>query len=594
MEYASILRRIFIVFGIALLITALLINLYRSSFEKLNENSSALVHSMNVLESIEELLSLMKDTEVGTRGYVITGDSAYLKPFLVAQNVLPLKIKELKLLTADNPVQQSYLDSIDNHIKQKNESQSFVVHLKTSGNLKFGSNAVMMESKLSMDAIRSLCYKMKIEESNLRKIRDDEVRDSIGLTKVISTIFSIAAISIMVIALVSILLELRSRKKIQESLKSVLEATQHGIMSFKAVRDPVNFEIIDFEFIQSNKGGSDLVSIPSDELLGKRLLSVFPGNIEEGLFDAYKLVTENDTVFKTEKYYKHETIDKWLRIVAVKLGDGFTVTFEDISTEKQYEIQLENTIQELKRSNNELEQFAFVASHDLQEPLRKIQSFGDRLKIKSQEELRAESILYVDKMLSAANRMSNLIFDLLSFSRLAKNNDAMHETDLNQVMNEVLTDLEVVIQQKNAEISFPPLPVINAISTQIYQLFFNLIGNALKFSKADETPKIEITVTPFSRSIQDKHTPKSMLKIPFIKIEISDNGIGLDNTYSERIFEIFQRLHGKSEYQGTGIGLAICKRIVTNHNGNIYASGIPGTGTTFTVELPLDSRLKLA
>ncbi|MBK9046870.1 MAG: CHASE3 domain-containing protein [Bacteroidetes bacterium] len=594
MEYASILRRIFIVFGIALLITALLINLYRSSFEKLNENSSALVHSMNVLESIEELLSLMKDTEVGTRGYVITGDSAYLKPFLVAQNVLPLKIKELKLLTADNPVQQSYLDSIDNHIKQKNESQSFVVHLKTSGNLKFGSNEVMMESKLSMDAIRSLCYKMKIEESNLRKIRDDEVRDSIGLTKVISTIFSIAAISIMVIALVSILLELRSRKKIQESLKSVLEATQHGIMSFKAVRDPVNFEIIDFEFIQSNKGGSDLVSIPSDELLGKRLLSVFPGNIEEGLFDAFKLVTENDTVFKTEKYYKHETIDKWLRIVAVKLGDGFTVTFEDISTEKQYEIQLENTIQELKRSNNELEQFAFVASHDLQEPLRKIQSFGDRLKIKSQEELRAESILYVDKMLSAANRMSNLIFDLLSFSRLAKNNDAMHETDLNQVMNEVLTDLEVVIQQKNAEISFPPLPVINAISTQIYQLFFNLIGNALKFSKADETPKIEITVTPFSRSIQDKHTPKSMLKIPFIKIEISDNGIGLDNTYSERIFEIFQRLHGKSEYQGTGIGLAICKRIVTNHNGNIYASGIPGTGTTFTVELPLDSRLKLA
>ncbi|MBL0071882.1 MAG: CHASE3 domain-containing protein [Bacteroidetes bacterium] len=594
MEYASILRRIFIVFGIALLITVLLINLYRSSFEKLNENSSALVHSMNVLESIEELLSLMKDTEVGTRGYVITGDSAYLKPFLVAQNVLPLKIKELKLLTADNPVQQSYLDSIDNHIKQKNESQSFVVHLKTSGNLKFGSNEVMMESKLSMDAIRSLCYKMKIEESNLRKIRDDEVRDSIGLTKVISTIFSIAAISIMVIALVSILLELRSRKKIQESLKSVLEATQHGIMSFKAVRDPVNFEIIDFEFIQSNKGGSDLVSIPSDELLGKRLLSVFPGNIEEGLFDAYKLVTENDTVFKTEKYYKHETIDKWLRIVAVKLGDGFTVTFEDISTEKQYEIQLENTIQELKRSNNELEQFAFVASHDLQEPLRKIQSFGDRLKIKSQEELRAESILYVDKMLSAANRMSNLIFDLLSFSRLAKNNDAMHETDLNQVMNEVLTDLEVVIQQKNAEISFPPLPVINAISTQIYQLFFNLIGNALKFSKADETPKIEITVTPFSRSIQDKHTPKSMLKIPFIKIEISDNGIGLDNTYSERIFEIFQRLHGKSEYQGTGIGLAICKRIVTNHNGNIYASGIPGTGTTFTVELPLDSRLKLA
>jgi signal transduction histidine kinase/CHASE3 domain sensor protein len=587
MEYTSILRRIFIVFGIALLITALLINLYRSSFEKLNENSAALVHSMKVLESIEELLSLMKDTEVGTRGYIITGDSSYLRPFLVAKDALPLKMNELKLLTGDNPVQQTLLDSISRLIKIQIESQSFVVHLKTSNNFRFGSEDVMLESKSAMDAIRSLSFKMKVEESNLRKISDDEVQDSIALTKVISTIFSVAAITIMVIALVSILLELRSRRKIQESLKSVLEATQHGIMSFKAVRDPVNFDIVDFEFIQSNKGGADLVNVPSPELIGKRLLTVFPGNIEEGLFDAYKAVTENDTVFKTEKYYKHETIDKWLRIVAVKLGDGFTVTFEDISTEKQYEIQLENTIQELKRSNNELEQFAFVASHDLQEPLRKIQSFGDRLKIKSQDELRAESLIYVDKMLSAANRMSNLIFDLLSFSRLAKNNEILQETDLNKVMKEVLNDLEVVIQQKNAAISYPPLPVIDAIYSQMYQLFFNLIGNALKFSKESEPPIINITVDNFFKETPDKQFPKSILKEPFIKIQITDNGIGLDNKYSERIFEIFQRLHGRSEYQGTGIGLAICKRIVANHKGHIFANGIPGKGTTFTVELPL-------
>ncbi len=587
MEYTSILRRIFIVFGIALLITALLINLYRSSFEKLNENSAALVHSMKVLESIEELLSLMKDTEVGTRGYIITGDSSYLRPFLVAKDALPLKMNELKLLTGDNPVQQTLLDSISRLIKIQIESQSFVVHLKTSNNFRFGSEDVMLESKSAMDAIRSLSFKMKVEESNLRKISDDEVQDSIALTKVISTIFSVAAITIMVIALVSILLELRSRRKIQESLKSVLEATQHGIMSFKAVRDPVNFDIVDFEFIQSNKGGADLVNVPSPELIGKRLLTVFPGNIEEGLFDAYKAVTENDTIFKTEKYYKHETIDKWLRIVAVKLGDGFTVTFEDISTEKQYEIQLENTIQELKRSNNELEQFAFVASHDLQEPLRKIQSFGDRLKIKSQDELRAESLIYVDKMLSAANRMSNLIFDLLSFSRLAKNNEILQETDLNKVMKEVLNDLEVVIQQKNAAISYPPLPVIDAIYSQMYQLFFNLIGNALKFSKESEPPIINITVDNFFKETPDKQFPKSILKEPFIKIQITDNGIGLDNKYSERIFEIFQRLHGRSEYQGTGIGLAICKRIVANHKGHIFANGIPGKGTTFTVELPL-------
>ncbi len=588
MEYTSILRRIFVVFGIALLITALLINLYRNSFEKLNENSSRLIHSMNVLESVEELLGFMKDTEVGTRGFLLTGDSTYLTPFLNAQIITPLKLKELKLLTKDNPKQQAHLDSLLILINKKIEAQNFVIHLKKSGNTKFGFKDVFLESKVAMDAIRSICYQMKIEESRLRVLRDREVRESIEITKVISTIFSIAAISVMVIALVSILLELRSKHKIQESLKSVLEATQHGIMSFKSVRDPVTFEIIDFEIIQANKGGASMVNIPADEMIGKRLLSVFPGNVEEGLFDAYKHVTENGNVFKTERFYPHEGIDRWLRIAAVKMGDGFTVTFEDVSTEKQYEIKLENTINELQRSNKELEQFAFVASHDLQEPLRKIQSFGDRLKIKSQGQLTDETTLYVDKMLNAASRMSNLIFDLLSFSRLTKHSDPYVHVDLNQIISEVIVDLEIVIQQKNARIVYSNLPTINAIHSHIYQLFFNLIGNALKFSKAEVTPFIEITSQIISQKSDLKSQRSNNEELPFVRVIIADNGIGLDNEYAERIFEIFQRLHGKSEYQGTGIGLAICKRIATNHGGIIYARGIPGEGSVFTVELPVN------
>jgi len=582
MENITVLRRIFIVFGISLLITGLLIHFYRSSFERFNENSKLLVHSLSVQEKIEELIGMIKDTESGTRGFIVTNDSAFLKPFFVARAGVDQQLDQLRVLFNQNPTQSAYLDSISQQIDKKIAVQDFIIHLKKSDNLKFGYLELMRESSAYMDTIRIFSAKMKAEQNRIRLLQDAEVSESNMYTRIISTIFSITAIAVMVTALISLLWEIRGKKKVKELLNTVLESAQSGIMSFKAVRDEYG-KIIDFKFIQVNRIGAEMVKKKSQELIGKSLLETFPGNKEEGLFDEYIAVTEINTILKTEKYYKHDQIDLWFRIVAVKLEDGFTVTFDNISTEKRYESELQNYIFDLKRSNNELEQFAFVASHDLQEPLRKIQTFGERLKINSGYELSDNSIIYVDKMLSASKRMSNLINDLLSFSRLSRTKESISKVNLNEVLQDVQNDLELAIQNKQAVIKTGDLPYIEGVSSQLYQLFFNLIGNALKFSREGVQPEILIRAEKFIKYQEEDARKK---KIPFVRITLSDNGIGFENQYAERIFEIFQRLHGKSEYDGTGIGLAICKRIVTNHRGNISAKGKPGEGADFVIELP--------
>ncbi|MBL0341359.1 MAG: hypothetical protein IPP71_10705 [Bacteroidetes bacterium] len=241
----------------------------------------------------------------------------------------------------------------------------------------------------------------------------------------------------------------------------------------------------------------------------------------------------------------------------------------------------------MKRSNNELEQFAFVASHDLQEPLRKIQTFGDRLKMTALENLNENSRVYIDKMLTAAGRMSTLINDLLSFSRLTRLKDSFEQIDLNKIFEDVLTDLELSIQNKKAVIKSGKLPLIVGVPSQLYQLLFNLIRNALKFSRNDVIPEINIKVENVNPRKERISVGNSSSVDAFVRITISDNGIGFENQYAERIFEIFQRLNGRTEFEGTGIGLAICKRIVTNHHGNISATGEPNVGSVFVIELPL-------
>ncbi|MGI8889245.1 MAG: sensor histidine kinase [Chthoniobacterales bacterium] len=236
----------------------------------------------------------------------------------------------------------------------------------------------------------------------------------------------------------------------------------------------------------------------------------------------------------------------------------------------------------LQRSNRELEQFASVASHDLQEPLRKIQAFGDRLQTRSGAELGEQGRDYLARMLSSATRMRSLIDALLSFSRITTKAQPFSEVDLSATADDVVSDLEDRIQRMSGRVEVGPLPSLEADPLQMRQLLQNLIGNGLKFARAETPPVVKVE----SRLLDDQEGEKGE-GIPRCEITVRDNGIGFEEVYLDRIFELFQRLHGRQEYEGTGMGLAICRKIVERHGGTITAQSAPDRGATFLVTLPL-------
>jgi PAS domain S-box-containing protein len=245
----------------------------------------------------------------------------------------------------------------------------------------------------------------------------------------------------------------------------------------------------------------------------------------------------------------------------------------------------------LQQSNVNLQQFAYVASHDLQEPLRKIQSFSNLLMTRHGENL-GEGINYLNRMQAAAGRMSNLIEDLLQFSRLTTRKEITEKVSLNKIVTETLNDLELIIAESSAKITVSDLPNILGDKMQFSQLFLNLIANALKFRKPDVNPVIDIS----SRIVKLADIPPlvtvSRSAPDYYQIDVKDNGIGFDQQFSNRIFQLFQRLHGRSQYSGTGIGLAICERVAANHGGGISAISQPEQGATFSVFLPVTAILK--
>ena len=239
---------------------------------------------------------------------------------------------------------------------------------------------------------------------------------------------------------------------------------------------------------------------------------------------------------------------------------------------------------DLAHSNEELAQYAYVASHDLQEPLRKIRIFSGILAAKS--ELSADAKLTVGKIGESAERMALLIRDLLDFSRLLKSDSLMREVDLNEVATAVTKDFELIIEEKQATVTISNLPVIDAISLQMNQLFYNLLGNALKFSSTTAAPHITITSIPLSAEETLGYISRPIANMQYHHITVSDNGIGFNVQYAEQIFEVFKRLHGRDSYPGSGIGLALCRRIVGNHNGHLFAASVEGQGSVFHLILP--------
>lgn len=248
--------------------------------------------------------------------------------------------------------------------------------------------------------------------------------------------------------------------------------------------------------------------------------------------------------------------------------------------------QLETTIMDLEQSNAELESFSYVASHDLQEPLRKIITFCERISLKDKDNLSDSSRDYFSRITLAATRMRNLIDAFLAYSQTGNVTVNYEETNLNTLLEEVKNDLHEMIDEKKAVIQSGKLPTLKLIPLQFHQLFINLVSNALKYSKPNTPPVITVTAEMVSGiGLNDEENDSA---VNYWKISVEDNGIGFEQQYSNKIFELFQRLHPKSDYAGTGIGLAICKKIMRNHKGFINATGDPGIGSIFSIFIPVN------
>ncbi|MGN6417222.1 MAG: sensor histidine kinase [Pseudobacter sp.] len=340
-----------------------------------------------------------------------------------------------------------------------------------------------------------------------------------------------------------------------------------------------------------------------------RLLGYAEGDNGTGmdLFQFYRLHLSAEEVKKTNDAFNDmvENGESYVRQSSIFTVDGGSKTIEsfgkvqrdvhgravkifgithDVTKLKEYEQNLEEKVDELNRSNHELEEFAYVASHDLQEPLRKISTFGERLKSRCADQLSDEGTVYLNRMLASAENMRVLIDNLLDFSRVTRMQHPFVKTDMRALIQQVIEELDLSIEDSHAFIDLQPMPDMEVNPVQIRQLFHNLLTNAMKFQRPGVPLRISISSNKLSKEEKEQFKLRSARN--YYKFVVSDNGIGFEDMYAERIFQLFQRLHGKAEYPGSGIGLAICRRIADNHAGVISASGQPGKGATFTIVLP--------
>lgn len=371
-----------------------------------------------------------------------------------------------------------------------------------------------------------------------------------------------------------------------ERLRAVFNSSQSGMITFAPVWNEQG-EIADFRFVIANPAFSAYVNKTPEALRGTLASDYFPGYFHNGIFDMYKKTYLTGETLRDDIHYQVDALDLYLNLLSTKVDDEVLVTFTDHTTLKKTQFRLEKLIEDLKRSNAYLEEFAHAASHDLKEPIRKVRTFSDRLRASLGDRMNNKETDLFERMQNATDRMSILVDDLLSYSHVSAMPLQMEDVNLNEKLQLVLSDLEVQIEEKKAVINIGPLPTVKGYRRQLQQLFQNLVGNALKYSKTGEPPQIAITSRTVTGAEVPLDLPGEQAGKSYYLIEVADNGIGFEQQYARKIFGMFQRLHGRSEYAGTGVGLSIARKVVENHKGYIWAESKPGKGSSFKVLLPV-------
>jgi PAS domain S-box-containing protein len=505
----------------------------------------------------------------------------------------------IKFRNANNEIIQSLgmLQDITRHKQYEQEIISIarfpsenpnpVLRISADGNIIYGNNA----SKILQDIWNGNYNSSDLPKwkEAFDKVLDTGKSDSVEISYH-DRIFSLAFVPINERGYVNVYgLDITDRKKAEEKLIKSEQLYRSAIESANAIPYLRDHNLGDrssetYEFM--GIGIKSLTGYDTNEFTPE----IYDSMVQEIIL--YGELANLSADEATRKFYEQENAiwradvrikirdgkDKWLIDSSVNISneeDGLYKTLGimlDITDRKQAEEVLKQKMQELARSNAELQQFAYVSSHDLQEPLRKIQAFGDLLKNKYGMTIDERGQDYIQRMQDASGRMQTLINDLLAYSRIATKALPYTSVNLTNLLNDVASDLVVRIRQTGGSVEISDMPTIDADQSQMYQLFQNLISNGLKFHRPDVPPIIKVY---------------SEIQNNICNIFVEDNGIGFDEKYLDRIFVIFQRLQGRSEYEGTGVGLAICRKIVDRHNGSITAKSKQGEGSTFIVTMPV-------
>ncbi|NLP58658.1 ATP-binding protein [Lutibacter sp. B1] len=574
LNFISNLKRTYLVaFIVAIVLILLSGYLLNRQIHKLNKSADLVSQTVEVKEEIQKLYTSLVLVESAELSYSITKDTLQLQTLHNLKRKSEASLNELIKTTSNHSFQQERLLSVSK-LKDSLFNSLQVVNERLDDE-RIGSRWVQKEmQKISdlLDDIQLLKDRLLLEEDLLLVQRMEAYLLETRTTPIVSLLMVLISISIFLLAFKKIN---DSRKELEETqllLQNIFKSTENVISHFEAVRDEED-KIVDFKIRFTNEQIKNIYGDTAKNIVGKPISKIYPVLFENGVFDLLVECVDKNIPQHYERDFNFIGERKWFYNTARKINDGVTIASTDVTYQKKAEQKLAQKNKVLKRSNAELESFNRVASHDLQEPLRKIQLFISRLYDSEIDSLTEKGKLYLDKVSSSANRMQSLIQHLLLYSRITKGNQKFSPTNLNEVLEKVQEDLAEQIIDTNAKITIETLPLVKGVSFQLEQLFNNVINNSIKYRKQD----VQLTIEISSKRINKK----------FVEIYVKDNGIGFSQEHASKIFELFQRLHQNEEYSGTGIGLAICKKIAETHNGSISAKSEPDVGTVITIKLPV-------
>jgi|GEM_PF-1634172 len=601
MNPAKIKISIFLLIGVilALLVGTMLYSLF--TINRLKSNLAIQVNTTAVRLALNDDLTSLLNAETGERGYRSTGDTNYLQPYYLGLKNITDNMRQLRLLTSDNQAQQKSLDTLEDLTSHKFALLTRLISLKKQGSEKNIDTimALSAKAKSTMDRIRRINRSMQSEELELSEERRANTNNSIAAAQSIFIAEAIFSIFITLLLAFLIIKELDRRKKVEQELvttgerffkifdknpiamtfgetgtNKVVFANNAFYRSFGYSKDEVIGHTSEELKLISPEENARILPILLDYLNDTRSLAELQALSPKEGEELLKRLKEAMGDKSIEVLYTRKNGETFYAIVSYDIieisGKNYAISsYQDISEQKNNENRIIAYSKELERKNKEIEQFAYVASHDLQEPLRTISNFSTLLTQKQKAHPDNEEREYINYIHGSAQRMSQLIFDLLEYSRIGKDSDKV-PIDCNKLVTEVLTDISASIKESAAEISVKRLPVVYGF-TYLKSLFLNLITNAIKFQKEGAHPVITI-------SAADKGNE--------YLFSVKDNGIGIEKAYHAKIFQIFQRLHTRTEYEGTGIGLSQCKKIIELHGGEIWVESEPGEGSTFNFTIP--------